>query len=619
MFKQIAESVLNEISAEDAYSKFYNSIDKNIFDEIVAANNGKFDKLTRFVMDAVKNELIGWGDAKSILNNYNQASNNIRIAVKSKFDKGEYDSPIEILKDIDFYEKNGVVTVKSIQTMGFGVIFENDEEKITYTATYEANQHFYGNTKWCTASDRMGRYDGWLYFLYYVYGNTFSDIDEIKDEYLNENLKSYTVNAVLMQYINKKTNKTYQIQVFGNGSIGQLCDEEDNTDHLDRTGMSNEALNSMSNSLKKILKLTDDCIKKECVYQLAKEELLNQKKYVKKMKMFNTLKSFFSAKRDLVKKESNKIFSSNLLSNKDFVQKLVDNFDNILSENENLLKEQGYVNLDQGLAFKNGLCVLLVKPCYGNMKTIQPDFSFTDCFFPNIDYEPFNFYYDDENTEDSIFNEFRELNQSKNFQSAIIFADVYFKEIGSAGFVIDKINRIINVFNFESCYSRLLACRNRALGDDMVYSFFGKTRTIPNTIIIKNDEKQILFSLISGKFFDMEKELNFNNIVSLDFFNDGKNFALIFTKNNEDTFYGCLLDYNLNLKKTFNCYSININNRRAFAMLDKKTGQIFFATDDGIEYVGDTDNSESFNITINYRGKNTRLIFDGKYMHMLYF
>lgn len=54
MFDSIVESVLNEISAEDAYNKFYNFMDKNLFDQIVMANNGKFDKLVRFLMDAIK-------------------------------------------------------------------------------------------------------------------------------------------------------------------------------------------------------------------------------------------------------------------------------------------------------------------------------------------------------------------------------------------------------------------------------------------------------------------------------------------------------------------------------------------------------------------------------------
>jgi hypothetical protein len=351
MFKFIVESVLNEISAEDAYNKFYNAIDRNIFDEIVAANKGKFDKLARFVMDALKNKVIGYGDAKSILNHYSQASNDIRIAVKSKFDNGDYDSPIEMLQDIVFYERNGVLTTKSIQNMGFGVIYESDKEKVTYTATYEASQHYYGHTKWCTASDRMGKYDGWIYFLNYVLYE--DDMDEIKHEYLNGKLNNPFVTSALIQYINKETNKTYQMQIDKHGDVEQVCDENDNSCFLDSTGMSNNALDAIKQNLWKIIKITKDCLKKEIQYQLNNENLLEQKKRRRKLKLYDNLMKVFSDKKNLVKKESDKIFSSNLLSNKDFIETMLINYKFVsngytnnyfVTAAENRLKEQGYVN-----------------------------------------------------------------------------------------------------------------------------------------------------------------------------------------------------------------------------------------------------------------------------------
>lgn len=616
MFTQIVESVINEISAEDAYAKFYNTIDKNIFDDIVAANKGKFDKLTRFVIDAVKNESIGYGDAKCVLRCYNQASNDIRVTIKSKFDSGEYESPIEILEDIDFYQKNGVITTKSIQNMGFGVIYETDTEKVTYTATYEANQHFYGQTKWCTASDRMGKYDGWYYFLYYVYGYTFTCTDEIKDEYLRGNLENYRATSILVQYINKVKNKTYQIQMHENGKVGQLCDENDDSENIGYIGITDEAFSAIKNNFTKILDLTNEGIKKESVYQLSKEGQLERKKRNKKKKIFDNLMQVFSVKRDLVKKESDKIFSSKLLSNKDFVQQLVYNYKEIPlvieRQAERIMKNQGYVNIDGGVAFKNGFCALLVKPCYGNMKEIDSDFSFVDVLYTNIDYEPFNFYNDDENTDDSIFNEFREYEQSKNFKSAIILAEASFNEIGFDGFEIDKINRIINVFSFDTANVRLHQCSSRGVtGGERAYSFYANTPSLPNIISYYKDGNMYLFSFVSGKLFDVGKEFNVSepNIGTTRYFRCGDKFAMAFVTNsinqeNQEIIdvktLGGLIDNNLNLKKIYTCVNIQGLKNYTIVFIDDNNGDIFFASSAGFEKVGRFEKNQS--ITSFYYG-----------------
>lgn len=206
MFDSIVESVLNEISAEDAYNKFYNFMDKKLFDQVVMANNGKFDKLVRFLMDAIKEDKICCQDACVILREYNNADNEVRMAVKTKFDKGEYKSPTDIIRDIDFFVKNGVMTNKSIQKMGYVILYDDEKEKLTYTTTYEANHHYYGHTKWCTASDRMGRYDGWLYFLYYTLNSIeYTNVNDLKDAYLVGNLESEEASSTLFQYINKQT------------------------------------------------------------------------------------------------------------------------------------------------------------------------------------------------------------------------------------------------------------------------------------------------------------------------------------------------------------------------------------------------------------------------------
>jgi hypothetical protein len=612
MFKFIVESVLNEISAEDAYNKFYNFIDRNIFDEIVAANKGKFDKLARFVMDAIKNKDIGYGDAKSILNHYNQASNDIRIAVKSKFDNGDYDSPIEILEDIDFYKKNGVLTTKSIQNMGFGVIYESDKEKVTYTATYEASQHHYGHTKWCTASDRMGRYDGWIYFLNYVLYE--DDMGEIKYDYLNGKLNNPLVTSALIQYINKETNKTYQMQITEHGDVEQVCDENDNSCFLDSTGISDNALDAIKQNLWKIIKITKDCLKKEIQYQLKNENLLEQKKRRRKLKLYDNLMKVFSDKKNLVKKESDKIFSSNLLSNKDFIETMLINYKFVsngytnnyfVTAAENTLKEQGYVNIKECLSFKNGFCALLIQPCYGAMKSYDSSLDFTDVFCCDLEYEPFNFYYEDETARDSIFNNFKIEAQSKNFKSAIVIAEADLKSATEDGVRINEIKRIINVFNFDTADIYLKPCINNGIKTgDMAYSFYSDIKTIPNTISYVIENKVFLFSFINGKFFDVTKETNIRQIRenSINFLYNRNDFLMIFNTNDSNKKYGALIDDNLNLKNVFICKRLSLTTEFVLALFDEKNGEIFFMTGSGIKHMGSLNKNGSIT-TVNYKDK----------------
>lgn len=117
MFDSIVESVLNEISAEDAYNKFYNFIDRNEFNQIVTANKGKFDKLVRFIMDSIKaNEI------DSFIEKAKKIKNNDLFIIYQPFIKEFYPMYLE-------WQKNGVHGITAAERRKEFKLFENLKHK----------------------------------------------------------------------------------------------------------------------------------------------------------------------------------------------------------------------------------------------------------------------------------------------------------------------------------------------------------------------------------------------------------------------------------------------------------------------------------------------------------
>jgi hypothetical protein len=132
----------------------------------------------------------------------------VRIKFNQNLKNGEYDDVLDMEQGLNELSSQGVDTSKSFQKNGLITLVDNENYCLTCTTTYEANHHFYGKSKWCTASDRFGRNDGWKYFVTYVYGFDM----ELADEIDNFNFDKHTPIASLVQFIDKAENKTYQIQ-----------------------------------------------------------------------------------------------------------------------------------------------------------------------------------------------------------------------------------------------------------------------------------------------------------------------------------------------------------------------------------------------------------------------
>lgn len=533
------------------------------------------------------------------------------MAVKTKFDKGEYKSPTDIIRDIDFFVKNGVMTNKSMQKMGYVILYDDEKEKLTYTTTYEANHHYYGHTKWCTASDRMGRYDGWLYFLYYTLNSIdYTNVNDLKDAYLEGKLESEEASSTLFQYINKQNNKTYQLQVLKAGQVKQICDEEDQVKLLGELGMSNIVKDIMFQNVINSTKLTTQSIKKEIPYQLSKEDSIRQKKEIRRQKKYTEFKSYYDNKIKFIKESSNKIFNSNLLKNIDFVSNMVNNYfnfeanENLGEENkildfENKLKAQGYINISQSVAFESGFCALLIKPCYGIMKVLNEDYNTENRFLNGLDYDPVDFLCDD---EDMIFYNIAD-GKPTDFESAIVLlnAELTFGPI--TGFRIKKINRIINVLNFNTHDTILRGCQNKGKENEDAYLFHASYNALPNIIEYRVESKPYLFSFINGKTFDVSQHLPLDNesIKRTIYFWCGNDFVMICIT--PTLRFGLIMDTNFNIERIAKCAYVNYNSvSYVYILCDMNTNELFVVSNQGLYDTGKKTNGKEC-ISFIFKGK----------------
>ena len=266
--------------------------------------------------------------------------------------------------------------------MGLVELYEDDRYKVTCTTTYEANRHFFGNTSWCTASDRFGRYDGWIYFLEYVFDLTSGDVE---DEYENL-LTDYTVEAILVQVLDKTNNETYQIQLMADCEAGQICDSKDTPTDLTLP----KAISAVFKSrISDLIDLTSKCVSKEYKYQLTKDEYVKKKRerVQRELEEVETrlngeCNDYAAQKREFIQKKASTVFESNLLENPEFIKKLVtsDVFsytedknytDEELLQFEEILKSQGYLYVDETYSMNSNIVAFRIMPVFGMLKDVD--------------------------------------------------------------------------------------------------------------------------------------------------------------------------------------------------------------------------------------------------------
>lgn len=238
--KLISENITNEISADDAYKRFYNSIPRGDYDKILQGNPAP-DRFLQFVLNLVRDKHERVENASKVVEKYNEIKPEIRQILQNKVKAGEYDSLQDILDDMAYFENGGVYSIKKFTEEGLHKITENENWIVTCTTNYAANNHYFGDSHWCTASDRDGEYDGFHYF------QNYTDIGEILLQFTSKRPvftedESEFITGKYPSKIEKETGKIRydlkSIQVQTNGSeVLQACDFMDRSinpkDYLD--------------------------------------------------------------------------------------------------------------------------------------------------------------------------------------------------------------------------------------------------------------------------------------------------------------------------------------------------------------------------------------------------
>lgn len=230
LFGLITESVICEVDANLAYNKFYNTMPREDFDEIIGGEQN-VDKFTQFFLNAVKDGNAVEKDAIDILNQYRNSDPNIKQKILTMFRNGEIESIYDIEDNLNIITKTGIYSYKDFQKEGFHNIYHKETDdmvvNVTCTTNYAANQHYFGHTPWCTASDRNGRYDGFDMFRRYTLRN-------VNDPAALFQIK--TVSKTSTYADGTPETHEYQLQVYDGHIVGEINDEEHRGLSIERLG-----------------------------------------------------------------------------------------------------------------------------------------------------------------------------------------------------------------------------------------------------------------------------------------------------------------------------------------------------------------------------------------------
>ena len=305
-FKAIYESIVNEISADDAYNRFYNKIPREDYDRILDGDPAP-DKFMQFMLNSVRDGKSDVEDAVAAVKAYKSADQLVKQSVLNKFRAGEYEDATDVLGDVEYFTNGGgIVSRKKFAKEGYIKLKENERWIATCTTNYMANNHYFGKSRWCTASDRMGRYDGYHMFLNYTLDahegvliqfkwkgkvrpeneNEPEPLDDPDREKFSKEGLGYIGDEIDEQHSEfqvqveyKYTSSDYENK---RASIGQVCDFFDN-------GMYNINLKEYigddmysileDNDLQRYLfKIEEEQSEKEKVYQEKMDEILEKKR-----------------------------------------------------------------------------------------------------------------------------------------------------------------------------------------------------------------------------------------------------------------------------------------------------------------------------------------------------
>ena len=293
--KTIYESIINEISAEDAYNRFYSSIPREDYDKILDGDPAP-DKFVQFILNCVRDGKNDANEAAGAIKLFKSADALVKQNILNKFRAGEYDDVFDIISDIRYFsEGGGIVSRKKFAKEGYIKIKENERWVATCTTNYMANNHYFGNSHWCTASDRMGRYDGYRMFVNYTLDHGSSiliqfmwkgkvkkenedepeSLDDIPDNAFHGD-DGYVYPEIPEEY------RGFQVQLSRRLSIGQICNffDESMYDEDLKRWIGTEMYDVLSDEdvYNWLWKRTDEQAGKEKVYQKKIDITIEKKK-----------------------------------------------------------------------------------------------------------------------------------------------------------------------------------------------------------------------------------------------------------------------------------------------------------------------------------------------------
>ena len=323
LFSKICEGIITEVNASQAYERFYSMIPREEYDEIIGGETN-IDKFVQFFLNAVRDDKYPPKRAAVVLDYFRKADPLIRQNIRNSFNAGEYDTPDEIAIDIEYLEKGGVVNKNKFAKEGLIVLAKDENWTITCTTNYLANTHYFGNTSWCTASDRAGRYDGYEMFRRYT---------EHGNELLIQAASNTDKNEMYQMEIARPSRKLSDYDDPDGCFFSQVCDKADNSitgaKVVKRVGKILEDVLNDSEKMMFCLKKEQEQLEPEQKYQEKQDKIIKIKKE-KREKAINEKRRKLTAEADEKNREINtdmepywnEVVSQKLYENTEFLTKV---------------------------------------------------------------------------------------------------------------------------------------------------------------------------------------------------------------------------------------------------------------------------------------------------------
>ena len=302
----VMKTILNEISAIDAWNRFYKGkIDEKQYN-ILMGNVKQMDPFHRRVLDLLVKQKCSDETVKLISDYWNKFDENMRqVAIE---DSKDYNSILHLVSCLKEISKQKFHTENQATDAGLVTLYNDDSIMVTCTTTYAANTKYYGFTHWCTASDLMGEYNGFTMFKRYV----TSDFNE------------EDVDKCLIQVVFKKIDKSsneycYQANMFENGNADIACDAHDGQVDFQEIYKVAKMFNKddllkkvlASANLKNLIEQTEDNLKHEAPFWFRRIKIklanrINNFLNLKNKGVFEKMKDFIVSKLSEFLREQSK-------------------------------------------------------------------------------------------------------------------------------------------------------------------------------------------------------------------------------------------------------------------------------------------------------------------------